>query len=133
MTATDAGRDVGPLHEAADEALEALLLGFWSGDRSYLRISRDPSSAATGYWIFAQGLDAIVDGVTRTGGRYSGPIETFYLAQDAIGWTRDFYDDESWMALALLRAFDVTGRQDIMTGRPLPNRACTFRYAPGFP
>ena len=115
VTATDAGRDVGPLHEAADEALEALLLGFWSGDRSYLRISRDPSSAATGYWIFAQGLDAIVDGVTRTGGRYSGLIETFYLAQDAIGWTRDFYDDESWMALALLRAFDVTGKQAYLT------------------
>ncbi len=111
----DANPDVRPLHEAADSALEALMLGFWSGDRSYLRVSRDPSSGPTGYWIFAQGLDAIVDGVTRTGGRYSGLIETFYRAQDAIGWTRDFYDDESWMALALLRAFDLTGKQEYLT------------------
>lgn len=107
----DAAKDARAEHDAADAALEAMLLAFWTGDRSYLRVDRDPASALTGYWIFAQALDAIVDGVARTGGRYAGLIETFYLAQDAIGWTRDFYDDESWMALALLRAFDLTGKQ----------------------
>ena len=91
------------------------MLGFWAGDRSYLRVDRDPKSALTGYWIFAQALDAVLDGVTRTGGRYGGLVETFYLAQDAVGWTRDFYDDESWMALALIRAFDVTGKQAYLT------------------
>jgi predicted alpha-1,6-mannanase (GH76 family) len=113
--ATDAGRDVKPLHDDADSALEAMMLGFWAGDRGYLRTARDGASPLTGYWIFAQGLDAILDGVTRTGGRYAGLVETFYLAQDAVGWTRDFYDDENWMALALLRAFDVTGKQAYLT------------------
>jgi hypothetical protein len=46
MATTDAGPDVGPLHEAADSALEAMMLGFWSGDRSYLRVSRDSARAS---------------------------------------------------------------------------------------
>jgi predicted alpha-1,6-mannanase (GH76 family) len=106
----DAAADVGPLHDAADRALEAMMLGFWSGSDSYLRAERGPTKL-TGYWTFAQALDAVLDGVERTGGRYAGLLETFYLSQDAIGWSRDFFDDENWMALALLRAFDLTGTQ----------------------
>jgi predicted alpha-1,6-mannanase (GH76 family) len=106
----DAGPDLRPPNDAADRALEAMMLGFWSGSDSYMRAERGQSKL-TGYWTFAQALDAILDGATRTGGRYAGLVETFYLSQDAIGWSRDFFDDESWMALALMRAFDLTGRQ----------------------
>lgn len=27
---------------------------------------------------------------------------------DHAGWLRDYYDDENWMAMALVRAFEVT-------------------------
>ncbi len=29
--------------------------------------------------------------------------------QETIGWSRDYYDDENWATLALLRAYDLTG------------------------
>ncbi len=66
VDANDGGADPTAYHAAADAALEALLLGFWSGD--YLRATRDAASPKTGYWIFAQTLDAICDSVTRTAG-----------------------------------------------------------------
>jgi predicted alpha-1,6-mannanase (GH76 family) len=115
-------------HQRADLALRSFLLKFWSGSRNYLNSSYPDSGGTAGYWTFAQGFDALLDGVERTEGtRYAGLIETFYLAQDRRGWIVFHYDDESWMALALMRAYDMTGKtkyldraealyQDIQTG-----------------
>jgi predicted alpha-1,6-mannanase (GH76 family) len=51
----------------------------------------------------------LLDGVERTGGaQYAGLIESFYLGQNSRGWTNDYYDDECWMTLALIRAYDLT-------------------------
>src|SRR5262245_17843658 len=98
------------LHARADAALESFLLKFWSQDLDYLRSGWPEGAGATGYWTFAQGFDALLDGVERTGGaRYAGLIATYFQAQDRRGWFAGYYDDESWMALALLRAHDLTG------------------------
>jgi len=97
-------------HARADEALERLLLDFWSGPQGYLNRTAPSDGNLTGYWTFAQAWDAALDGVERTQGkRFAGWIETLYLAQDARGWSSDYYDDESWMTLALIRAYDLTG------------------------
>jgi predicted alpha-1,6-mannanase (GH76 family) len=109
----DLGSETNPLetvdHQRADEALERLMLSYWRGSDGYL--SGAPGGATNaGYWIFAQALDAVLDGAVRTqGARFVGLVETLYRAQDARGWSRDFFDDETWMTLALLRAFDATG------------------------
>jgi len=99
-------------HERADRALERLLLAYWNG--AYLRDTAPDGGALAGYWVFAQSFDVILDGVERTGGRYAGLIHTFYLAQEARGWSADFFDDETWMTLALIRAYDVTGRGEYL-------------------
>ena len=39
--------------------------------------------------------------------RYYGWANTFYNTQEKIGWYRTWYDDENWMAMALLRAYDI--------------------------
>jgi predicted alpha-1,6-mannanase (GH76 family) len=92
----------------ADEALEATLLSFWSQSQGYL-VANPGSTTETGYWNFAQAWDTVLDGVQRHGGaRFTGTLVTFYDAQDAIGWSRDYYDDENWMSLALIRAYDLT-------------------------
>ena len=94
----------------ADAALETLLVHGWLQGSAYLSADVPASSTLTGYWTFAQALDAVLDGVERThGARFAGWIEGLYLAQDARGWSRDFYDDENWMTLALLRAYDLRG------------------------
>jgi predicted alpha-1,6-mannanase (GH76 family) len=35
-------------------------------------------------------------------------VRAFVSAQDGRGWTRDWFDDEAWMAVTLLRAHDLT-------------------------
>jgi predicted alpha-1,6-mannanase (GH76 family) len=92
----------------ADAAVEAMLLAFWDGGAEYLDATQG-TAGTTGYWTFAQAWDAVLDAVERHGdGRFTGTLRTFYNAQNAIGWSRTYYDDENWMTLALIRAFDLT-------------------------
>jgi predicted alpha-1,6-mannanase (GH76 family) len=96
-------------HARADQALQSFLLKFWNGGQQYLRDTFPSDGSLTGYWTFANGWEALLDGVERTGGaQYAGLIESFYLGQNARGWINNYYDDECWMTLALLRAYDLT-------------------------
>jgi predicted alpha-1,6-mannanase (GH76 family) len=93
-------------HARADRALQQMLLTYFTD--GYLR-EKPGDPAPAGYWIYAQAFDALLDGVERSRGeRYRGLVDTFYAGQEARGFTRDFYDDENWMALALLRAHALT-------------------------
>jgi len=96
-------------HARADQALQSFLLKFWNGGQQYLRARYPDNGSLTGYWTYAHGWDALLDGVERTGGQqYEGLIESFYLGQNQRGWIVSYYDDECWMTLALLRAYDLT-------------------------
>lgn len=102
-SAESTGTDADALASAtrADAATNALVTHFWDGQQSYLR--------GGGYWIYGEAFDAVLDAAQRTGGtEFHKWIDTLYAAQDARGWQRDFFDDENWMALALIRAYDVT-------------------------
>lgn len=102
--------DPATYHARADAALGALLVRYWSPSADYLEAAAPSTGAVTGYWTFAQAFDAVLDGVERTqGAHFAGWIEALYAAQNARGFTRDFYDDENWMALALIRATDLSG------------------------
>jgi predicted alpha-1,6-mannanase (GH76 family) len=104
----DGGVDAALWHGRADAALASLLVDYWTP--GYLAADSPSTGANTGYWTFAQGYDAVLDGVQRTdGAHYAGWIEGLYLAQNAQGWTSGFYDDENWMTLALIRAYDLGG------------------------
>jgi predicted alpha-1,6-mannanase (GH76 family) len=110
VCAFGAGTDAAEQHRRADAATQSLLLRFWSQGEDYFAAAWPAAGRMTEYWTFAQAFDAVLDGVERTGGaRYAGLVETLYQAQDRRGWQRDFFDDESWMAIALLRAHDLTG------------------------
>lgn len=39
---------------------------------------------------------------------YYGWMNAFYTAQTKPGFYRTWYDDENWMALALVRAYGIT-------------------------
>ncbi len=93
----------------ADAATTALFDEFWDASSRYMRDAHPSDGKEAGYWTFAQAFDAVLDGVQRTGGaKFEEHIATFYNAQEAQGWARDWFDDENWMALALIRAYDVT-------------------------
>jgi predicted alpha-1,6-mannanase (GH76 family) len=92
----------------ADAAIQSFLLKFWDPERGYLRADFPGRGHLTGYWTYARGWDAVIASVDRTRGqRYAGWVETLYNGQNARGWHSDFYDDENWMALALLHAYSV--------------------------
>ena len=106
------GCDVVTSHTRADRALADLLLAFWNGGGQYLDAAEPSNDQPTGYWTYAQAFDALLDGVERTRGRhFGGLVRSFYVGQEARGWSSDFYDDENWMALALMRAFDWTNER----------------------
>jgi predicted alpha-1,6-mannanase (GH76 family) len=103
-------------HDRADHALETLLLHYFSQPLHYLASVYPSDGHATGYWTFAQALDAVLDAVERTSGRrFAGTARTLVAQQTAIGFRRDFFDDENWMALALLRKHHLLGDADDAT------------------
>lgn len=105
---TDTDADALASTTRADAATNALVARFWNSGAHYLRGESNASGDA-GYWIYAQAFDAVLDGAQRTNGtEFHEWIETLYAAQDARGWQRDYFDDENWMALALIRAYDIT-------------------------
>lgn len=104
------GQTVPTYHARADQALQSFLLKFWDGGNQYLRNLYPSNGSLTGYWTYANGWQALMDGVERTGGQqYAGLIESFYEGQNQRGWFSGYYDDECWMTMALIHAFDLTG------------------------
>jgi predicted alpha-1,6-mannanase (GH76 family) len=100
------------LHARAELATEALVGRFWLADAGDFAECSPPSGRSTGYWTYAQALDAVLDAAERTGTRsprWLALVRTIVEAQERRGWPRDFFDDEAWMALALVRAHDLTG------------------------
>ena len=108
------GGSAATANARADSAVEAMLLHFWDQSLGYLDATEGTSSK-TGYWTFAQAWDAVLDAAERNPGRFLGTVETFYDAQAASGWSSNFFDDENWMTLALLRSYDLTGEEKYLT------------------
>jgi predicted alpha-1,6-mannanase (GH76 family) len=103
------GCDVPVAHERANRALDALLLGFWNDEERYLNETAPTNGNVTGYWTYAQAFDALLDGVERTRDeRYVERVRSFYDGRAERGFLVDYFDDETWMTLALLRAYDLT-------------------------
>ena len=112
---TTTGQTAADYHNRADAALQSFLLKFFNGGAQYLKHNYPDNGQLTGYWTYANGWDAVLDAVERTGAQqYGGLIETLYLGQNERGWLVAHYDDEAWMCLALIRAYDLTGRAEYL-------------------
>jgi predicted alpha-1,6-mannanase (GH76 family) len=104
------GCDAATANARADQSLDGLINGFWNAGTKYFDAAEPANGRSTGYWTFAQAWDAVLDGAERTGSaRYLTFVATVYAGQNAHGWSSNYYDDESWMTLALMRAYDLTG------------------------
>jgi predicted alpha-1,6-mannanase (GH76 family) len=104
------GCDAAVAHDRADRALSAMLVGLWNGTQQYFDAAEPPNGRLAYYWTFALAVDSVLDGVERTNGlHYRGLIRSLYAGQAARGWSSYYYDDETWMALMLIRAYDMMG------------------------
>ena len=102
------------LDEACTRAQDALVNHFWSDERSYFNPTDpyDPDHNPA-YWWQAHAIDALLDGYLRTKddaflARADRELKGTILANGGT-LSNNWYDDMEWMALALLRQYDITG------------------------
>jgi len=99
--------------ERADQAQRVLIDAFWDGRPGLFRATpwRRLPALQWHYWWQAHALDASVDALARAGA--TADVErvqvhiTGILRRNGGRIANDYYDDMSWMALALLRADEV--------------------------
>jgi predicted alpha-1,6-mannanase (GH76 family) len=104
-----AAQTTADYHHYADVAIRSFLLKFWNPGQNYLNDTYPGNGRLTGYWTYANGWRTVIANAQRTRSRmYAGLIETFYEGQDRRGWYAGYYDDENWMVLALMHAYEVT-------------------------
>jgi predicted alpha-1,6-mannanase (GH76 family) len=97
----------------AEQAFNSLT-GIYLDTARGIFFSDNYRDASLNYWWQAHGLDAIVDASLRVNDdRYFGLIENFYkgIGRANNGFINDFYDDMSWMGIALTRSYLLTDRE----------------------
>ncbi len=95
--------------ERADSAQSTLDNDFWF-PLGEIYFSSSSRSETRNYWWQAHAMDALVMGYRRTGSSfYSSRMSSLYQGvYHSGGFTDSYYDDMEWMALAFLRAYEVT-------------------------
>jgi predicted alpha-1,6-mannanase (GH76 family) len=97
--------------EAADKSQAALLTHFWSPNLNTLQ-STNTGDTTFNYWWQAHALDAFCDAYRRT--KEEQYLSLMSNLHDGIKrrngntFSNNYYDDMEWMALACLRAYDLT-------------------------
>lgn len=98
---------------AADQSTEALIDYFWNAERGYFNTQ---SGVADGdgwnYWPQAHAMDVIIDAYNRTGSTtYRDMFDKWYEGikhQSGGSYFNDFYDDEEWITLTMIRLYEAT-------------------------
>lgn len=109
---------VSTLHERANDALEAMIAHYW--DDKWLHFHKYSDGRGwTDFWWQAQAWDAVMDGVVRGGGKREKWLEMLHKVYEGQKkrtptFKNEYYDDEAWWALACLRAYELTGREEYL-------------------
>ncbi len=115
--------DIKLWENRAELAQKSLYDNFWnpeSGIMNQALPEANPNNGHPIYWWHAHVIDVLVDGYNRTKNEeYSKKLsEMFQGVKHFNGDTlhHNFYDDMEWMALALLRAWELTGDEKYKLG-----------------
>lgn len=112
---------------AADSATTALIDYFWNADAGYFNYNSEIADGPDwNYWPQAHAMDVVIDAYLRTGDKkYSDMFAKWYegIPQKSGGsYFNDFYDDEEWIALTMVRIYEATGETRYLdTARSLWN------------
>lgn len=104
------------VNAAADRAQKALIDFYWDQGDVILRqhLPHDRSENFS-YWWQAHAIDVLLDGYLRTEDpaylRWVDKELKGTIAHNSGSILNNWYDDMEWMALALLRAWDITGEE----------------------
>ena len=118
----DPGVGSSPLHRepepsidwsaAADSSSSALIDNYWDPREQYFHYG-NLGNAEFHYWPQAHALDVMLDAYSRTGDPdYRRRIDEWYegvYRENKGSFLNEYYDDMQWNALAMLRAYGITG------------------------
>ena len=98
-------------NKIADTSSTALMSAYWNAGGQYF-VDNNQGNSGFNYWPQAHALDVLVDAYMRTqSSTYTGYMDQWYTgvpAKNGGSFLGQYYDDEGWNALAMLRAYDVT-------------------------
>lgn len=97
-------------NKIADSSSGSLNYNYWNPAGYYNQ--NNTGNTGFGYWDQAHALDVMVDAYLRSSASgYANFISNWYtgvMAKNGNTFIGQYYDDEGWIALACLRAFDAT-------------------------
>ena len=95
----------------ADTSTSALVSAYWNAGGQYF-VANNQGNSTFNYWPQAHALDVLVDAYMRTQSSvYTGLMDQWFTGvplKNGGSFLGQYYDDEGWNALAMLRAYDVT-------------------------
>lgn len=103
---------------AADSSSMSLIDNFWNGSGKFFNFGSD-GTVNFQYWPQAHALDVLLDAYARTNkDAYLSTINSWYdgvKVKNGNTFFNVFYDDMEWNALAMLRAYELTGSEKFKT------------------
>jgi predicted alpha-1,6-mannanase (GH76 family) len=107
----------------ADSSSRALVENYWNEEEKYFNYGNDGSKTEFHYWPQAHALDVLLDAYKRT-------EDDFYLTyihdwfqgvplKNGGSFFNRYIDDMEWNALAMLRAYQLTGDEKFMQAAEL--------------
>jgi predicted alpha-1,6-mannanase (GH76 family) len=103
--------------QLADSLQDATYTNFLSSNGKYFN-KDNAGNTAFNYWWNAHALDVLVDAYIRTGQeKYVDRMKTLIAGikdTNAGTYLNDYYDDMEWLALASLRAYNVTNDTEFL-------------------
>ncbi len=102
----------------ADSSSMALIENYWNPEEKYFNYGNGGSKTDFHYWPQAHALDVVLDAYTRTGdGFYLPFIHQWFEGvpvKNGGNFLNRYIDDMEWNALAMLRAYQITGDEKFL-------------------
>ncbi|HZL11240.1 MAG TPA: glycoside hydrolase family 76 protein [Prolixibacteraceae bacterium] len=96
---------------AADSSSSTMVLSYWNATDSYFNFNNSGQKNFN-YWPQAHALDVMIDAYSRTNDNlYKTTITQWYdgvKKKNGNTFYNEYYDDMEWIALAMLRGYNVT-------------------------
>jgi predicted alpha-1,6-mannanase (GH76 family) len=114
----DARADLDNYSVPADSLQSSTFSRFLSSDGLYF-LQNNGGNAGFNYWWQAHGIDSFIDAYQRTRNpTYLTRAKNLLHGvqrKNGGGYTNAFYDDMEWLALACLRAYEITGDAEYLS------------------
>jgi predicted alpha-1,6-mannanase (GH76 family) len=102
----------------ADSSSRALIENYWNPEEKYFNYGNNGSKTDFHYWPQAHALDVMLDAYARTGDSYYLPFIHQWFegvpVKNGGNFLNRYIDDMEWNALAMLRAYQLTGDEKFL-------------------